>query len=103
MFITGPEVIKTVTGEEVDFEELGGAMSHNENSGVAHFAAEDEDELPRGRALSARLPPSNNLEAPPRFEPYRRSRAPRPELDTLVPDDPSKPYDMREVISPHRR
>ena len=56
MFITGPDVIKTVTGEEVDFEELGGAMSHNTKSGVAHFAADDEDALPRGHALPHELP-----------------------------------------------
>ena len=56
MFITGPDVIKTVTGEEVEFEELGGAMSHNTKSGVAHFASDDEDALPRGRPLPAQLP-----------------------------------------------
>ena len=69
MFITGPEVIKTVTGEEVEFEELGGAMSHNSKSGVAHFASEDEEScLEDARYLLSFLP-SNNLEAPPRFEP----------------------------------
>ena len=69
MFITGPEVIKTVTGEEVEFEELGGAMSHNTKSGVAHFAAEDEEScLEDARYLLGFLP-SNNLEAPPRFAP----------------------------------
>ena len=56
MFITGPDVIKTVTGEEVGFEDLGGAMSHSTKSGVAHFAAEDEDAVPRGRALPVQLP-----------------------------------------------
>src|SRR6201747_2617423 len=69
MFITGPEVIKTVTGEEVEFEELGGAMSHNSKSGVAHFASEDEEScLEDARYLLSFLP-SNNLEMPPRFEP----------------------------------
>ena len=56
MFITGPDVIKTVTGEEVEFEELGGAMSHNSKSGVAHFASDDEDAVPRGHALPALVP-----------------------------------------------
>ena len=70
MFITGPEVIKTVTGEEVEFEELGGAMSHNSKSGVAHFAAEDEEScLEDVRYLMSFLP-LNNLELPPRVEPY---------------------------------
>ena len=99
MFITGPEVIKTVTGEEVEFEELGGAMSHNSKSGVAHFAAEDEEScLEDVRHLISFLP-LNNLEMPPRVEPYDDPEREDPELDTLVPDDPSKPYDMREVIS----
>ena len=99
MFITGPEVIKTVTGEEVEFEELGGAMSHNSKSGVAHFASEDEEScLEDARYLLSFLP-SNNLEAPPRFEPSDDPEREDDELDTLVPDDPSKPYDMREVIA----
>ena len=99
MFITGPEVIKTVTGEEVEFEELGGAMSHNSKSGVAHFAAEDEEAcLEDVRYLMSFLP-LNNLELPPRVEPYDDPEREDPELDTLVPDDPQKPYDMREVVS----
>jgi propionyl-CoA carboxylase beta chain len=99
MFITGPEVIKTVTGEEVEFEELGGAMSHNTKSGVAHFAAEDEEScLEDVRYLMGFLP-SNNLEPPPRFEPSDDPEREDEQLDTLVPDDPSKPYDMREVIA----
>src|SRR6188768_3853474 len=99
MFITGPEVIKTVTGEEVEFEELGGAMSHNSKSGVAHFASEDEEScLEDARYLMSFLP-SNNLEAPPRFEPSDDPEREDEDLDTLVPDDPSKPYDMREVIA----
>jgi len=99
MFITGPEVIKTVTGEEVEFEELGGAMSHNSKSGVAHFAAESEEScLEDARYLLSFLP-SNNLESPPRFEPADDPEREDAELDTLVPDDPSKPYDMRKVIA----
>src|SRR4051812_19750699 len=100
MFITGPEVIKTVTGEEVEFEELGGAMSHNSKSGVAHFASEDEEAcLEDARYLLGFLP-SNNLEQPPRNpvpadDPEREDET----LEAVVPDDPSKPYDMREVIT----
>ena len=72
MFITGPEVIKTVTGEEVDFESLGGAMSHNSKSGVAHFASDDEDQcLEDARYLLSFLP-QNNLEMPPRVAAHRR-------------------------------
>src|SRR3954462_15526467 len=99
MFITGLDVIKTVTGEEVEFEELGGAMTHNLKSGVAHFAAENEDEcLEDVRYLMSFLP-LNNLEKPPKFEPADDPERMDPELDTIVPDDPSKPYDMRDVIS----
>src|ERR671931_592814 len=99
MFITGPDVIKTVTGEEPTFEELGGAMSHNSKSGVAHFAAEDEEScLEDVRYLMSFLP-LNNLELPPRVEPTDDPDREDPELDTLVPDDPQKPYDMREVVS----
>jgi propionyl-CoA carboxylase beta chain len=99
MFITGPEVIKTVTGEEVEFEELGGAMTHNSKSGVAHFAADDEEQcLEDVRYLMSFLP-LNNLELPPRVEPTDDPDREDPELDTIVPDDPQKPYDMREVIS----
>jgi len=99
MFITGPEVIKTVTGEEVEFEELGGAMSHNSKSGVAHFAAEDEEAcLADARYLLSFLP-QNNLEMPPRVEPYDDPDREEEALDTIVPSDPQKPYDMRSVIS----
>src|SRR6201747_3350712 len=99
MFITGPDVIKTVTGEEVGFEELGGAMSHNTKSGVAHFASEDEDAcLEDARYLLSFLP-QNNLETPPRVMPTDDPMRMDPELDSVVPDDPSKPYDMRKVIA----
>ncbi len=98
MFITGPEVIKTVTGEEVTFEELGGAMTHATRSGVAHLVAEDEEHLfGLTRELFSFLP-QNNMEAPPEFacddDPHRSVTA----LDELVPDSPNKPYDMREVV-----
>ncbi len=98
MFITGPEVIKTVTGEEVGFEELGGAVSHSSKSGVAHFACDDEDAcLEDARYLLSFLP-QNNLEPPPRLAPTDAPDRIDPELDVVVPDSPNKPYDMREVI-----
>ncbi len=98
MFITGPEVIRTVTGEEVTFEELGGAVTHTTRSGTAHFAAEDEDDcFEMARALLGYLPP-NNLEDPPRHTPTDDPRREDPGLVDLVPDSPQQPYDMREVI-----
>jgi propionyl-CoA carboxylase beta chain len=98
MFITGPEVIKTVTGEEVGFEELGGAMSHNTKSGVAHFAAEDEDQcLEDARYLLSFLP-QNNLETAPRVASSDDPERMDPELDSIVPASPNKPYDMRNVL-----
>src|SRR6186713_3439508 len=88
MFITGPDVIKTVTGEDVDAESLGGAMAHATKSGVAHFAADDEEAcLADARYLLSFLP-QNNLEAPPRFEPSDDPEREDDELDTLVPNDP---------------
>jgi propionyl-CoA carboxylase beta chain len=99
MFITGPEVIKTVTGEEVEFEELGGAMSHNSKSGVAHFASEDEESCLEDVRYLASFLPQNNLEMPPRVEPYDDPDREEAALDTIVPADPQKPYDMRDVLS----
>ena len=98
MFITGPDVIKTVTHEEVSKEDLGGAQAHNMKSGVAHFAAENEAAAIRIlRELLSYLP-SNNLEEPPLVPtedpPDRRDDA----LKTVVPDNPNKPYDIKEVI-----
>jgi len=98
MFITGPEVIKTVTGEEVEFEELGGAISHSSKSGVAHFASDGEDAcLEDARYLLSFLP-QNNLETPPRVASSDDPTRMAPELDAVVPDSPNKPYDMRDVI-----
>jgi propionyl-CoA carboxylase beta chain len=98
MFITGPDVIKTVTGEEVEFEELGGAMSHNSKSGVAHFAFDDEDHcLEETRYLLGFLP-QNNLESPPRVQPSDDPFRMDEELNHVVPDNPNKPYDMRDVV-----
>jgi propionyl-CoA carboxylase beta chain len=100
MFITGPDVIKTVTGEDVGFEELGGAVAHNSKSGVAHYAAEDEDDaLEYVKGLLAHLP-SNNLEEPPVYDvevDLDITDADR-ELDTLLPDSVNQPYDMHAVI-----
>ena len=101
MFITGPDVIKTVTGEEVSFEDLGGAHAHNAKSGVAHYQAEDEDDcLDFARELLSYLP-SNNLDEPP--VPRRPDDPARleiteadAELDTLIPDSPNQPYDMHD-------
>jgi propionyl-CoA carboxylase beta chain len=99
MFITGPDVIKTVTGEEPSFEELGGAMTHNTKSGVAHFAADNEDQCLEDVRFLMSFLPLNNLEMPPRVEPYDDPDRADEALDEIVPDDPSKPYDMRDVVS----
>jgi propionyl-CoA carboxylase beta chain len=100
MFITGPDVIKTVTGEDVAFEELGGARTHNTKSGVAHYMGEDEhDALGYVKALLSHLP-SNNLERPPVFDAEADLAACDldHELDGLIPDSPNQPYDMHRVI-----
>jgi acetyl-CoA carboxylase carboxyltransferase component len=99
MFVTGPNVIKEVTREQVSFEDLGGAAVHNEKSGVAHFATKNEaDCLQQIRQLLSYVP-QNNLEEPPHIptgdDPTRRDR----KLNDIVPDSPQKPYDMKEVIS----
>ena len=98
MYITGPNVIRAVTGEEVTGEALGGADAHNRISGVAHFSCENEDEcLNQIRELLSYLP-SNHLEAAPSYEcadPIDRADA---ELDSLVPENPNKPYDVKDVI-----
>jgi propionyl-CoA carboxylase beta chain len=98
MFVTGPDVIKTVLQEEVTFEELGGAMTHNATSGVAHFAVDSEEEcLMTIRELLSFLP-QNNLDSPPwrqpTDDPHRMDEA----LNNLVPDNPNRPYDMKELI-----
>ncbi|MDH3225944.1 MAG: acyl-CoA carboxylase subunit beta [Thermoleophilia bacterium] len=98
MFITGPDVIKTVTGEEVSMEDLGGAASHASRSGVCHFAADSEQHcMDQVRDLLSFIP-QNNLDPPPYVatdDPADRSED---ELRTVVPDEPTKPYDMRHVI-----
>ncbi|MFW9831119.1 MAG: acyl-CoA carboxylase subunit beta, partial [Candidatus Thorarchaeota archaeon] len=98
MFITGPNVIKAVTGEVISFEELGGAMAHNIKSGVAQFAAENEDHCLRLiRDLLSYLP-SNNMEDPPYIEPTDDPFRTDPGLEELLPDDPTTPYDMKQAI-----
>ncbi len=98
MFITGPDVIRTVTHEEVTKEDLGGALSHNSKSGVAHFAAEDEaGAIHLVRELLSFLP-SNNLEDPPLAPTHDDSARQDPALKTIVPDSPNKPYDIKGVI-----
>src|SRR5439155_24825355 len=100
MFITGPDVIKTVTGEDVGLEELGGARTHNTKSGNAHYLAADEDDaIDYVKALLSYLP-SNNLDEPPAtggeadLEPSDVDRA----LDALIPDSANQPYDMHRVV-----
>ncbi|MEO6413809.1 MAG: acyl-CoA carboxylase subunit beta, partial [Pedococcus sp.] len=104
MFITGPEVIKTVTGEDVSMEDLGGARTHNTKSGVAHYMGSDEeDAIEYVKALLSYLP-SNNLEEPPSFAdegaelPSLEVTDEDRELDTLIPDSANQPYDMKTVI-----
>jgi propionyl-CoA carboxylase beta chain len=98
MFITGPDVIRAVTGEEVGFEELGGAVSHNTRSGVAHFASEDEEACLEDCRYLLSFLPSNNLQSAPRVQPSDDPMRMDPVLDGIVPDSPNKPYDMRSVV-----
>ncbi len=98
MFITGPAVIQAVLGEEVTMEELGGAMTHNSKSGVAHFACEnDADCIEQIKTLLSYLP-SNNMEEPPMVATSDDRNRVCPELNTLVPDNPNQAYDMKELI-----
>jgi propionyl-CoA carboxylase beta chain len=98
MFITGPDVIKAVTHEVVSMEELGGAETHNAVSGVAHFAAEDEEHtMALIRELLSFIP-DNNMEDPPLKETSDPSDRKSEKLNSMVPDDPNQPYDIREVI-----
>jgi propionyl-CoA carboxylase beta chain len=98
MFITGPDVVKTVTGEEVTFEELGGATTHATKSGVAQFTAADEEAcLEDARYLLSFLP-QNNLEKTPRTTATDPPDREDGDLDTLIPDNPNKPYDMHVVV-----
>jgi propionyl-CoA carboxylase beta chain len=98
MFITGPDVVKAVTGEEISFEALGGADTHNSISGVAQFAYSDEEACLEGVRYLMSFLPANNLDACPTYpidDPLDRTD---PALDTFIPDNPNKPYDMHTVI-----
>jgi methylmalonyl-CoA decarboxylase subunit alpha len=98
MFITGPDVIKSVTGEEITFEDLGGAMAHNMKSGVAHFACEsDADAIDQIKRLLSFLP-NNNLEDPPLTPTADPAGREAPELDSIVPDSAAQSYDMHDLI-----
>ncbi|MDX1373546.1 MAG: carboxyl transferase domain-containing protein, partial [Nitrososphaeraceae archaeon] len=98
MFVTGPEVVKEVTNENVTFEQLGGSVIHNEKSGVAHFLAEDEQDCFKILRMLLSFLPSNNLENPPKIEsnddPYRKVS----ELDSIMPSSSNIPYDMEDII-----
>jgi len=98
MFITGPDVIKTVLGEVVTFEDLGGAIAHNSKSGVAHFACEDDAHtIERIKVLLSYLP-NNNMEEPPRVDTGDSPVRTDPALDSIIPDNPMESYDMKGVI-----
>jgi propionyl-CoA carboxylase beta chain len=100
MFITGPDVIKTVTGEEVGMEELGGARTHNTRTGNSHYLAENEDDaIDYVKALLSYLP-SNNMDAAPHLPPTEtlEKKSSDIALDTLIPDSPNQPYDMKILI-----
>ncbi len=99
MFITGPEVIKAVTGEDVSFEELGGAMAHSTRSGVAHVAAEDERTCIEDIRFLLGYLPQNNLEDPPVVPSETDAEAIDEQLNTFMPDTPNSPYDVREIVS----
>jgi len=99
MFITGPEVIKTVTNEEVSFEDLGGAGTHGSKSGVSHFTAEDDQgAIDLARDLVDLLP-ANNMEKPPLKKTSDSADRVCENLDSIVPEDPTKPYDVKDVIT----
>ncbi|HWR62054.1 MAG TPA: carboxyl transferase domain-containing protein [Clostridia bacterium] len=98
MFITGPQVIKTVTGEEVSSEDLGGAMTHNRTSGVAHFISPDEKACIEDIKRLLSFLPSNNLETAPVYDTGDDLNRIEEALNTIVPDNPNKPYDMKDII-----
>jgi acetyl-CoA carboxylase carboxyltransferase component len=100
MFITGPEIIKTVTGEDVSFEELGGAMTHATKSGVNDLVAADEDEMNEHVRRLLSFIPQNNLEDPPLVATDDDPERLVPALDALIPDAPNKPYDILDAIVP---
>jgi propionyl-CoA carboxylase beta chain len=98
MFVTGPSVVKAVTGEEASFEELGGASTHSSNSGIAHLVGSDElESIQQIKNLLSYLP-SNNLEDPPKKDQCLKSPCEPNDLDSIIPSDPQEPYDIREII-----
>jgi propionyl-CoA carboxylase beta chain len=98
MFVTGPNVLKAVTHEDVTFEDLGGAQVHNSTSGVAHFACLSEPDCIRMLRTLLSYLPSNNVDDPPYIIPIDSPRRVAEELNSIIPDNPGKPYDMKEVI-----
>lgn len=99
MFVTGPNVVKTVTHEDVSFEELGGALTHATKSGVAHFACETEEDCLLGIRRLLHFLPQNYRDDPPQIRTSDDPNRSDTELDDLIPDNPNKPYDMKVVIS----
>jgi propionyl-CoA carboxylase beta chain len=99
MFITGPDVVKSVTGEDVTQEQLGGAMTHATKSGVATFVADDEVSCIENVRYLLSFLPSNNLEDPPYYEPTDARDRQCDGVSALIPDSPNKPYDMKQVIA----
>jgi acetyl-CoA carboxylase carboxyltransferase component len=98
MFITGPDVVKAALGEEVSFEDLGGATVHSRVSGVSHFAAENEEECVRLIKELLSYLPSNNAEEPPYVAPGDTVDREDENLENIVPDDPNKPYEMKSIV-----
>jgi acetyl-CoA carboxylase carboxyltransferase component len=98
MFITGPQVIKSVTGEEVSFEELGGSKAHNTKSGVAHFSCSNEEECINEIKRLISFLPDNNLSDTPVYSNDSDINELKEKLDEVIPDDPNKPYDINEII-----
>src|SRR4029079_6293083 len=99
MFITGPDVVKTVTGEEVSLEELGGGDAHAAKSGVAHLTAADDDALLEDARYLLSFLPQSNRGATPYDDPADPIHSASPERDELIPDEATKPYDIKRVIS----
>ena len=100
MFVTGPDVIKTVTNEDVTMEDLGGAMAHNKKSGVAHFTADDDEQAVMMIRELMSFIPSNNMEDPPQKICTDDLDRLEPKLDKVIPEDPNKPYNMFDIIMP---
>ena len=100
MFVTGPDVIKTVTNEDVTMEDLGGAMAHNKKSGVAHFTADDDEQAVMMIRELMSFIPSNNMEDPPQKICTDDLERLEPKLDKIIPEDPNKPYNMFDIIMP---